>query len=151
MPLLDPHLSEKIGTLQLLDDAIAYRLDRLNPPCQHCHPDARCAGHRHDEQLIATYQGRYAAAFRDAITGMNPHKIDQIMRRGDGTPPTAALRSTAILTRGLEIAADGTVVTELDAAWARSSPARAPVPGGSLTVITFPAPAEPDLPPRNRC
>lgn len=34
MPLLDPGMAEKIDMLQLLDDAITYRLDRLNLPCR---------------------------------------------------------------------------------------------------------------------
>ena len=116
MPLLGPHLSKMVGTLQLLDDAIAYRLDRLNPPGQHCRPDARCAGHRHDEQLIATYQGRYAAAFRDALAGMDARELALIMQPGDDIPATAAGLSLAVMTRLRELAAgpESPVVIELD-------------------------------------
>lgn len=87
MPLLDHKVSTAIRTLQLLDDAIAFRFGRLD-------------------------QARYAAAFCDAIAGMDPSKIDQILLRGDGIPPTAALHSSAVLIRVLEIAAEGTVVTD---------------------------------------
>jgi len=33
MPLQDPEVSAKMGTLQMMDDAITYRLSRLNLPC----------------------------------------------------------------------------------------------------------------------
>jgi hypothetical protein len=70
--------------------------------------------HSYDERLVVQYHARYAAAFCDAIAGMDPFKVDQIIERGAGTPRTAAVLSTAILTRVLEIAADDPVVTELD-------------------------------------
>lgn len=114
MPLLDRKVSAAIGTLQSLDDAIAFRLGRLNQPCQDCAEDEKCAVHSYDERLVVRYQARYAAAFCDAIAGMDSHKVGQIIERGDGIPQTAAVRSTAILTRVLETAADGPVVTELD-------------------------------------
>lgn len=115
MPLLDPRLAKTIGTLQLLDDAIAYRLDRLNRPCPGCRPDARCAAHRHDEQLIVTYQGRYAAAFRDALAGMDTRDIALIMHPGDRIPATAAGLSLMVMTRLRELAAGpaGPVVIDL--------------------------------------
>jgi len=37
MPLLDPQVTAKIGILQSLDDAIAFRLSRLNLPCPGLH------------------------------------------------------------------------------------------------------------------
>ena len=53
MPLLDPQVPAQIGALQSLDDAIAYRLDRLNAPCPDCNPAARCAEHCQDEHAAA--------------------------------------------------------------------------------------------------
>jgi len=114
MPLLDPQVSAKLGALQALDDAIAYRLARLDLRCQDCGPASRCVEHRHDEQLVANYQGRYAAALRDALTGMDPDDIALIMQPGDDTPPTAAAFSIAMLARLRELAADGPAVIELD-------------------------------------
>lgn len=140
MPLLDRKVSAAIETLQSLDDAIAFRLGRLGQPCQDCTEDHKCAVHSYDERLIQRYHARYAAAFCDAVAGMDPHQIDQIMRRGDGMPRTAALLSRAALTRMLEIAADGTVVPELTSARAPSSPARAGEPS------PLPAPGKPPLP-----
>jgi hypothetical protein len=113
MPLLDPQVSAKIGTLQTLDDAIAYRLTRLQVPCQACGPDGRCPEHRHDEHLLASYQERYAAAFQDALAGMDPADIALIMQPGDDLPPTAGAMSVAVLARLKELAADGPVILDL--------------------------------------
>jgi len=114
MPLLDPQLTATIGTLQSLDDAIAYRLNRLNLPCQNCGPGDRCIEHETDEQLIANYQDRYATAYRDALAGMDPDDIALIMQPGDATPPTVAALSLVLITRLRELAADGPVVIDLD-------------------------------------
>ena len=111
---LDPQVCAQIGALQSLDDAIAYRLDRLSLPCQDCRPGARCAEHRHDEHLIASYQDRYATTLRDTLAGMDPADIALIMRPGDGTPPTAGAYGVAVLARLRELAASGPVLVELD-------------------------------------
>ena len=114
MPLLDPQVSTQIGALQSLDDAIAYRLDRLNVPCLDCGTAARCAEHRQDEHLIASYQDRRAATLRDTLAGMDPADIALIMQPGDDTPPTAAAFGLAVLARLRELTADGPVLVELD-------------------------------------
>jgi hypothetical protein len=114
MPLLDPEVSAKIGTLQMLDDAIAYRLSQLNLPCGKCAPEQRCAEHAHDTRLLDSYQDRYAAAFQDATAGMNPDDIAAIMQPGDDTPALTGALSLAILARLRELASDGPAVTELD-------------------------------------
>jgi hypothetical protein len=51
MPLLDPQVSAKIGTLQSLDDAIAFRLSRLSLPCPDCTADQKCIDHACDLYL----------------------------------------------------------------------------------------------------
>ena len=56
MPLLDPQVTAKIGTLQSLDDAIAFPLGRLNLPCPDCTADQKCIDHACDLDLIAGYQ-----------------------------------------------------------------------------------------------
>lgn len=114
MPLLDPHMSHNIDTLQLLDDAITHRLEKLNLPCQACNPDGRCAEHSHDEELITGYMDRYAAAFSDTLAGMDPDDIELIMRPGDDTPPTVGAVGVAVMTRLRELAATGPVIIEHD-------------------------------------
>ncbi len=114
MPLLDPHISAKIGMLQSLDDAIAFRVSRLNLPCPDCTADRRCTDHACDLDLIAGYRDRYAAAFTDAVADMDADDIGQIMQPGDGTPPTAGLLSAAMLKQLRELAADGPAITQLD-------------------------------------
>jgi hypothetical protein len=96
----------KLGTLQLLDDAIAFRLERLNQPCADCAPGQHCNDHACDLSLIQNYQDRYAAAWRDAFADMDPEAIEQIMRLGEAIPMTAAMLTVAILTRLREVAAD---------------------------------------------
>lgn len=114
MPLLDPDMAEKIGTLQLLDDAIAFRLGRLNLPCPACEPDARCAEHGHDGELVTGYMDRYAAAFYEALEGMEPGDIELMMRPGDSIPPTVRAVGAALMSRLRELAATGPVILELD-------------------------------------
>lgn len=114
MPLLDPRVTDKIGTLQSLDDAIAFRQSRLNLPCPDCSADQKCIDHACDLDLIAGYQDRYAAACRDVLADMDPDDIEQIMQPGDGTPPIVGVLSAAVLTRLRELAADGPVTTHLD-------------------------------------
>ena len=68
MPLLDPQVSAKIGTLQSLDDAIAFRLSRLSLPCPDCTADQKCIDHACDLDLIAGYQDRYGQV-RGSVQG----------------------------------------------------------------------------------
>jgi hypothetical protein len=89
-------------------------LSRLQSPCQACDADGRCPEHRQDENLIASYQDRHAAALQDALAGMDPGDIALIMQPGDDLPPTAAAFSVVVMARLREIAADGPVVVELD-------------------------------------
>jgi hypothetical protein len=60
MPLLKPETSAKMAALQTLDDAIAFRLDRLKLPCPDCTADQKCHDHATDVDLISGYQERYA-------------------------------------------------------------------------------------------
>jgi hypothetical protein len=114
MSILNPETSAKLGTLQVLDDAIAFRLGRLNMPCRDCTPEQKCADHAWDVDLVEGYKDTYADAFREACAGMDPEDIDQIMRRGDDMPPTVGVLSAAVLARLRELAADGPAVTRLD-------------------------------------
>ena len=112
MPVLDPDMSAALGTLQSLDDAIAFRLGRLDQPCPDCVPQRRCMVHSYDERLVERYQARYAAAFSDALARLQPDAIVQVIR--PGVRPATALLATAVLTRLHEAAADGSVVTEME-------------------------------------
>jgi hypothetical protein len=114
MPLLDAEVSAKMGNLEMMDDAIAYRLYRLNLPCPDCGPTTPCPEHASDEHLIADYQDRYAQALQDVLTGIDPDDIALIMQPGDDTPPTAGALSLVILARLQELAASGPAVTKLD-------------------------------------
>jgi hypothetical protein len=100
--------------MQMLDDAIAYRLSQLNLPCGECAPGQRCAEHAHDALLLDSYQDRYAAAFQDATAGMELDDITAIMQPGDGAPLLTGALSLAILAQLRELASDGPAVTELD-------------------------------------
>jgi hypothetical protein len=112
MPVLDPDLSATIGTLQSLDDAIAFRLGRLDQPCPDCVPARRCMVHSYDERLAERYQARYAAAFSDALARLHPGAVVQAMR--PGVRPATALLATAVLTRLQETAAGGPAVTAME-------------------------------------
>lgn len=114
MSLLDSEMSAKLGTLQSLDDAIAYRMRRLDRPCAQCTSTQKCAEHRHDHELVVGYQDRYTAAFTDVLADMEPDDIALVMQPGDGTPPTVGALSVALMTRLRELAADGPVVLEFD-------------------------------------
>lgn len=112
MPVLDPDLSAAIATMQSLDDAIAFRLGRLDQPCPDCIPERRCTAHSYDERLVERYQARYAATFSHALARLDPDAVVQVMQ--PGVRPATALLATAILKRLQEAAADGAVVTEME-------------------------------------
>ncbi len=114
MSLLDPGTSATFGTLQTLDDAIAYRMHRLGQPCQLCAPALKCAEHAQDESLLEGYQDRYVAIFQQALATMDPGTVEQIMQPGDATPKTTNLLAAAIITRLRKLAANGPIITELD-------------------------------------
>lgn len=109
MPLLDPDMSAAIGTMQSLDDAIAFRLGKLDQPCPDCVPQRRCIVHSYDERLVERYQARYAAAVSDALARLEPDAVVRVMR--PGVRPATALLATAILTRLHEAADGGPAVT----------------------------------------
>lgn len=114
MPLLDPEVSRKLGKLQLLDDAIAYRLSRLDLPCPCCGPAGRCDEHGRDEELVTGYVDRYAAVFSDVLAGIDPGEVALMMRPGDSTPPTVGAVGAALMSRLRALAATGPVILELE-------------------------------------
>jgi hypothetical protein len=99
--------------LQSLDDAITFRLSRLDSPCKDCTPGLKCKDHLSDAHLIARYQERHGSVFREVCAGMDPDAIDRAARRGDGIPPTVLALSAAIDARLRELAADGPVMVDL--------------------------------------
>jgi hypothetical protein len=112
--LFDPETTARLETLQSLDDAITFRLSRLDFPCPDCAPGLKCNDHASDAHLIARYQERHGSVFREICAGMDPDEIDRAARQSDGTPPTILAVSAAIEARLRELAADGPVVIELD-------------------------------------
>jgi hypothetical protein len=111
--LFDPETTARLETLQSLDDAIPFRLSRLDFPCPDCTPGLQCDDHASDAHLISRYQERHGSVFREICAGMDPDDIDRAARRGDGTPPTILAVSAAIEARLRELAADGPVVVDL--------------------------------------
>ena len=116
MSLFGPEMSARLQTLQSLDDAIAFRLNRLGSPCEECTPEERCVDHAHDEGLISGYQDRHGSVLTEVLAGMDPEEVDRAARQGDGVPPTVIALSVVIGARLRELAADGPFVTELDGA-----------------------------------
>jgi hypothetical protein len=112
--LLDPETSARLLTLQSLDDAIAFRLNRLDSPGDGCTHDERCMDHAYDEGLITGYRERHGTVITELFAGMDPAEVDEATRQGDGTPPTVIALSLAISARLRELAADGPFVTEFD-------------------------------------
>jgi hypothetical protein len=101
--LLAPEVAACIRELQTLDDALAYRLGRLAQPCPPCPPGRHCPDHAGDHGLIADYRRRHG-----------PARVDEVMRTGDGTPPTALALGLTAEARLRELAADGPVLTRAD-------------------------------------
>jgi hypothetical protein len=114
MSILAPEVSAKLMTLQMVDDALAFRRRRLDQPCPDCGPGQICTEHAHDAGLVAGYQETYNAALRDALAGADPADIDEIMPPGGDMPATAGALSVLTLARLRELAADGPVVVEFD-------------------------------------
>jgi hypothetical protein len=112
MPLPDPVVSGTLGTLQSLDDAIAFRFGRLQRPCLDCTPRHKCTEHAFDQYLLEAYKARHAAAQADALAELDPDDICKLTRAGD-LPPAAAIVRAAVTAR-LQEAAAGPVVIELD-------------------------------------
>lgn len=103
----------KLGMLQSLDDAIAFRFGRLQRPCLDCTPRHRCTEHAFDQYLFQAYKARYAAACAGALAELDPGGIGQLIQAGR-MPPTAAIVGAAVTARLREAAASGPVVIELD-------------------------------------
>lgn len=114
MQLLDREIAAKLGTLQSLDDAIAYRSSQLDLPCPDCGPEQKCTEHAQDIRLLEDYQDRYLAAFQDALADMHPADIAKVLQPGDDMPPPSDMLAMAITAHLRHIAADGPVTTMLD-------------------------------------
>lgn len=111
---LDPEISAKLGTLQSLDDAMAYRSSRLDLPCRDCRPGQKCTDHAGDVRLLETYQERYIEAFRDAVAGMDPADMAKVLQPGDDMPPPSDIMALSMAAHLRNLAADGPVMTKLD-------------------------------------
>lgn len=114
LPSLGPEISAALGHLQGLDDAVAYRSSRLAGPCPDCPPGDRCLDHAVDEKFIAEYQERYAAAFREFMSGFDPAVVADFTTRAAIGPPTELAYALALTVRLRELAAtSGPVIVTL--------------------------------------
>jgi hypothetical protein len=111
--ILDPGTLAKLGTLQAFDDAIAFRLDRLNSPCEDCTPDEKCKDHACDVHLIAQYHDKHGSVLREVFAGMDPDKVLRATQDCDGTPSTVIAVSMVMTLKLRELAADGPIVIDL--------------------------------------
>jgi hypothetical protein len=114
MHLLDREIAAKLGTLQSLDDAIAYRSSRLDLPCPDCTTQQKCTDHSYDAGLLENYQERYVKAFQDAVTDMDANDIARILQPGEGVPPLGDILAIAMAAQLRKLAADGPVMTNFD-------------------------------------
>jgi hypothetical protein len=105
--LIDPETQARLNRLQSLDDAIAFRLLRLEPACSNCAREGRCVDHGSDDDLIAVYRHQHGEILSQVLTGLDPAEVDHAMRESDGTPPTVVAFSLILLARLRELAADG--------------------------------------------
>lgn len=113
MLALDPEISFKVQTVQLIEDAIAYREGRSAAPCPDCRRSAKCDDHEQDIVLTRSYQARHDQAFAAALECMNPADVRQALGEEHKSRTAAELFGVAMLGRLREIAADGAVWTEL--------------------------------------
>jgi hypothetical protein len=67
--LLETEISARLTTLQMAEDALAYRQQRLSRPCPDCVPGRRCPDHVHDEGLAGRYQHVCDQALSYALEG----------------------------------------------------------------------------------
>jgi hypothetical protein len=80
--------SGRLGILQSLDDAITYRLGRLEGSCGACGAGGRCDVHAGDEDLIESYRQMHAGVFRELVREMSPDEVALIMQPGGAGPLT---------------------------------------------------------------
>ena len=93
---LDREISARLGTLQSLDNAIAYHSSHLDDPCQHCTATNKCPDHAYDIAQLENYQDRYVTAFNNTFAGMDTSDIARILQPGDDLPPPTILLIKAI-------------------------------------------------------
>jgi len=111
--LLGSEASARLARLQMVEDALAYRRQRLSLPCSDCTPGSRCIDHARDEGLVENYRYMCALAIEHALEGADPADIAEVMESAD-VPPTAGALSVLALAQLRERAADGPVETVLN-------------------------------------
>ena len=114
MSLLEAETSSRLTTLQMAEDALAYRRQQLSLPCPDCAPGRRCIDHVHDEGLADRYQCICEQALTYALEGTDPADLARIMGPGSDIPPTAAALSILTITRLRKLAADGPTETVIE-------------------------------------
>jgi excisionase family DNA binding protein len=119
VPSVGAELASRLGDLQCLDDATAWRQSRLDAPCAACVPGAACHDHASDAALITRYRERQQAIFDEATAGADPADLAALI--GDGTCDGEPLSlvgvavNLAILTRLRHATAAGPAVADIGA------------------------------------
>ena len=67
--------------LQALDDAIRYRMARLEAPCRKCRPRGLCHDHACDRNLLAAYHRMAQTAVAELERGRQPASEPGITHR----------------------------------------------------------------------
>lgn len=114
MLLVDPRVSSKLGILQSLDDAIAFRLSRLASPCDDCTLSERCDDHAGDEHLVDQYQERHGSVLREVLEEMDPEDIALVAQPGEDLPPTVIALSVVMIGQLRKLASEGIAVVDSD-------------------------------------
>jgi len=114
MLLVDPRVSSKLGILQSLDDAIAFRLNRLESPCDDCTLSERCDDHAGDARLVDQYQERHGSVLKEVFAEMDPDDIALVAQPGENLPPTVIALSVAMIGQLRKLASEGIAVVDGD-------------------------------------
>jgi hypothetical protein len=108
-------VSAGLAIMQALDDAIAFRQDRLSAPCAGCAPAGPCPDHAADARLVTSYQQRHRAAYLQACAVLSLDPAAAVAAAGDGDTQTltAWAVGASLVSRLRERAAAGPVLEDL--------------------------------------
>jgi hypothetical protein len=112
MSLTDPETSARIWTLQLIEDAIAFRQNRLSLPCGDCTDGTPCPPHADDRRLAASYQEHEEKVFSEVLARVDPADAEWARKLGE----TPAVSASSVIVRAAwrEMLADGPAIAEFD-------------------------------------
>jgi len=134
---MDPETSTRIWTLQLIEDAIGFRQDRLGLPCGDCADGRRCACHADDARLLARYREREQKVLREVLAQADP--ADAEWARQLDEPPAVTALSAMVRASWREKLGSGPAIVEFDDG---HPVVLVPVDGGQRFVEYIPDPHE---------